>query len=228
MRKQPSSEQAVSALLPAAAAKSGDRSQRDRIIDAIIDSCAEKTYGGTTIGDIVNRAHISRSTFYKHFEDKRGCFDAAIEHCLAQLQEAAARSHGTDDEPADSVRKSAAAMLGALAARPGLAQLLTGDAVAVEPLLIERYRKVTIPAIEDLWRKSGEGPAGHANPRLAFGRGQVLIFNQIAAGDADRLLDLLPEIVYLAVSPFGGHEEAIRQAQLARESAAEGAVLGDR
>jgi len=228
MRKQPSSEQAISALLPAAAADNGNRPQRDRIIDAIIDSCAEKTYGGTTIGDIVHRAHISRSTFYKHFEDKRDCFEAAIEHCLAQLQEVAARAHSADDAPPDSVRKSTAAVLRALAARPGLAQLLTGDAVAVEPLLIERYRKVTIPAIAALWKKTGEKPAGHANPRLAFGQGQVLIFNQIAAGDADRLLDLLPEIVYLAISPFGGHEEAIRQARLARESANEGAFLGDR
>jgi AcrR family transcriptional regulator len=223
MRKQPSSEQAISALLPGAAAQRGNRSQRDRIIDAIIDSCAEKTYGGTTIGDIVNRAHISRSTFYKHFEDKRACYDAAIEHCIAQLQEVAACAHSADDDPSDSVRESAAAVLRALAARPGLAQLLTGDAVAVEPLLIERYRKATIPAIEELWKKSGAELVGHINPRLAFGRGQVLIFNQIAAGDADRLLDLLPEIVYLAVSPFGGHEEAIRQAQLAKVSANEGA-----
>jgi hypothetical protein len=115
----------------------------------------------------------------------------------------------------------------ALAARPGLAQLLTGDAMAVEPQVIECYRKATIPALEAVWSRSGEASA-HTDPRLAFGQAQVLILNQIASGNSDRLPELLPELTYLAVSPFGGHEEAIRQSGLARESATDGAVLSDR
>ncbi|HET7591173.1 MAG TPA: helix-turn-helix domain-containing protein [Solirubrobacterales bacterium] len=193
----------------------------------MIDSCAEKTYAATTISDIVARAHISRTTFYKHFEDKRACFDAAIQHCIARLEEVSATAHAPEDDPPDAVRKSTAAVLEALAARPGLAQVLTGDAMAVDPQVIERYRRATIPAIEGLWAQAGAAPAGHIDPRLAFGRGQVLILNQMAAGDAGRLLDLLPEIVYLAVSPFGGHEEAIRQSQIAKESATESVVLGE-
>ena len=46
----------------------------------------------------------------------------------------------------------------------------------------------------------------------------MLVLNQIAAGKADLLLELLPELVYLAVSPFGGHEEAIRQSRIAGET----------
>ncbi len=218
----------ISVLAPTVPADIGARSQRRRIVDAITDSCAEKTFAATTIADIVARAHISRTTFYKHFEDKRACFDAAIDACIEQLVEVATAAHAVKDEPADAVRKSTAAVLGALAARPGLAQLLTGDAMAVDPRAIERYRRVTIPAIEALWERDGEVPACHSDPRLAFGRAQVLILNQIAVGDADRLLDLLPEVVYLAVSPFGGHEEAIRQSRIAREGTGEGVVLGER
>lgn len=227
MQKHRSSETATSILRPTTPPDIGERSQRRRIVDAMIDSCAEKTYAATTISDIVARAHISRTTFYKHFEDKRACFDAAIQHCIARLEEVSAAAHAPEDDPPDAVRKSTAAVLGALAARPGLAQLLTGDAMAVDPQVIERYRRATIPAIEGLWAQAGAAPAGHTDPRLAFGRGQVLILNQIAAGDAGRLLDLLPEIVYLAVSPFGGHEEAIRQSQIAKESATESVVLGE-
>lgn len=206
----------------------GERSQRRRIVDAIVDSCAEKTYAATTISDIVARAHISRTTFYKHFRDKRACFHAAIEHSIEQLQEVAAAAHSPEDEPADAVRRSAAAVLEALAARPGLAQLLTGDAIAVEPQVVERYRRATIPALEGLWARAGIERSDHTDPRLAFGQGQVLILNQIATGKTDRLPELLPEIVYLAVSPFGGHEEAIRQSEMAKESTTGSAVLGDR
>lgn len=191
----------------------------------MIDSCAEKTYAATTITDIVAGARISRTTFYKQFKDKRACFEAAIEHCIEQLQEAAAAAHSPEDSPGDATRRAVAAVLQVLAARPGLAQLLTGDAIAVDPMAVERYRKATIPPLAALWEASEHRVEGHTDPRLAFGQAQVLILNQITAGKADRLPELLPEIVYLAVSPFGGHDEALSQSRLAKESATESAVL---
>jgi len=218
----------AASVLPTTSVDLGRDNQRRRIIDAMIDSCAEKTYAATTITDLVSRARISRTTFYKQFDDKRACFDAAIGHCIEQLQEVAAAAHDRDDPPADAVRKSAEAVIQALAERPGLAQLLTGDAIAVDPRVIECYRKATIPPMEGLWIR-GEGAAeAHSDPRLAFGKAQVLILNQIAIGATERLPDLLPELVYLAVSPFGGHEEALRQSQLASKRTTSDVAAGDR
>jgi hypothetical protein len=54
---------------------------------------------------------------------------------------------------------------------------------------------------------------GRPDPRIAFGRAQVLIYSQITAGQAKRLPELLPEIVYIALLPFSGHEQALRQAR---------------
>jgi AcrR family transcriptional regulator len=228
MQKHRSFEVGTSVLQSASTPGLDARNQRRRIIDAMIDSCAEKTYAGTTITDIVARAHISRTTFYKQFEDKRACFDAAIGSCIEQLQAAAAASHEPGEAPADAVRKATAAVIGALAERPGLAQLLTGDAIAVEPQVTECYRKATIPALEAIWARHNGSAEAHSDPRLAFGKAQVLILNQIAIGQTDRLPDLLPELVYLAVSPFGGHEEALRQSQLASRSATSHAAAGER
>jgi AcrR family transcriptional regulator len=219
---------AASILGPTTAPDLGASDQRRRIVDAMIDSCAEKTYAATTITDIVSRARISRSTFYKQFDDKRACFDAAIGHCIEQLQEAAAVAHARADAPADAVRKGTTAVIQALAERPGLAQLLTGDAIAVDPRVIEAYRKATIPAIEGLWSREDDSAHAHSDPRLAFGKAQVLILNQIAIGKADRLPELLPEIVYLAVSPFGGHEAALHQSQLVSERTTSHVASGER
>jgi len=217
MQKHGSSETRGSVLSPTTPPDIGHQSQRQRILDAMIESCAEKTYAATTITDIVSGARISRTTFYKHFADKRACFEAAVDHCVEQLRKTAEASHSSSDPPGPATRKAAAAVLDALAAQPGLAQLLTGDAIGVDPMVIERYRKATIPALEALWGRDGGSPA-HTDPRLAFGQAQVLILNQIAVGKTDRLAELLPEIVYLAVSPFGGHEEAILQSRLAKEN----------
>ena len=56
-------------------------------------------------------------------------------------------------------------------------------------------------------------PAGE----VAFGRAQLLVFHEVAAGRAERLPALAPNIVYLAIAPFAGHEEALRQARLAKD-----------
>lgn len=193
----------------------GVLSQRQRIIDAMIESCAEKTYAATTIADLVSRACISRTTFYKRFPGKRECFDAALDRCLQELQSAAAGSHSPSDSAPEAVRKAAAATLELMAARPALAQLVMGEAVSVEPAVVERYRRLLIPALESLWERTGEPRVSHSDPRLAFGRAQVLIYNQIIAGRTEKLPGLLPEIVYISVLPFAGHEEALKQARLA-------------
>jgi AcrR family transcriptional regulator len=215
MQKHLGSEKAGGVLRPTTPPDIGRQNQRQRIIDAIVESCAEKTYAATTITDIVARARISRTTFYKQFEDKRACFDAAIEYCVGELEGVAAAAHSPEDAPADAARKAATAVVEVLAARPGLAQLLTGDAIAVNPKVIDQYRRATIPALEALWSRNGAGAESGADPRLAFGQVQVLILNQIATGETERLPELLPEIVYLTVSPFGGHERAIEQSRLA-------------
>jgi AcrR family transcriptional regulator len=224
MQEHRSSETAASVLRPTTPLDIGQQTQRQRILDAIIESSAEKTFAATTITDIVARARISRTTFYKHFADKRACFDAAVGYCIEELKGVALAAQEPEDGPAAATRKAVTAVLETLTARPGLAQLLTADAFAVDPLVVGRYRKATIPGLEALWASRNGGTKEHTDPRLAFGQAQVLILNQIASGKPEHFTELLPELVYLAVSPFGGHEEALKQARLARENEATGAA----
>ncbi len=99
MQKQWGTEIVRSVLEPTVPIDIGALSQRQRIIEAMIDSCAEKTYAATTIADIVRRASISRTTFYKRFAGKRECFDAALDWCIDELRTAAANAHSSADPP---------------------------------------------------------------------------------------------------------------------------------
>jgi AcrR family transcriptional regulator len=217
MQKHQSSEAPSSLLAPSIPIDVATLSQRRRIVEAMIASCAEKTYAETTISDIVSRAKISRTTFYKRFAGKRECFDAALDSCLEELRALARDSFSTADSPADAVLKATMGMLELMAAKPAVAHLLAGDAVSVDPAVIERYRGLLIPALEELWGRSPEAGGLHTDPRLAFGRAQLLILNQVSAERCDHLPELLPELVYLALAPFTGHDEAVRQARLAAE-----------
>jgi AcrR family transcriptional regulator len=196
--------------------------QRRRIVAAMVATCAEKTYAGTTIGDVVAHARISRTTFYREFDDKRACFDAALGHCIDEVAAAAAQGCVAAESPSEAVREATAAVLGLLATRPQLGHLLVGEAVAVEPAVIERYRDLVVPAVGRLWA-NGEASATRLDPRLAFGRAQILIFDRVAAGEPERLPELLPELVYLAVAPFAGHDAALAEAQACAAPLAAGA-----
>jgi AcrR family transcriptional regulator len=193
-----------------------ERSQRQRLLDAMVACCAEKTFARTTIADIVATAGVSRTTFYKCFGGKRDCFDAGIASCLEQLREVAEATRAAGDSPPEAVRKGTLAVLDLMAARPALAQLLSADAVSVDPTVVERYRALLLPALEELWARAAVAPGRkHSSPGLAFGRAQLLVFHEVAAGRTARLPELRPEIVYLAVAPWAGHEEALAQARLA-------------
>ena len=195
-------------------------SQRRRILDAMVACCAEKTYSGTTIAELVRRGSVSRTTFYKLFTDKRDCFDAAVTLCIERLSETLATAAASGDSPAEATRRATAAGLDLLAAEPELALLLGGDVLGVDPGLVDRYSRMVIPALEGLWAEAGEVPRKHSSPGLAFGRAQLLVFHEVAAGRAERLPALAPNIVYLAIAPFAGHEEALRQARLAKDEPA--------
>jgi AcrR family transcriptional regulator len=186
----------------------------------MVASCAEKTYAGTTIADVVSGASVSRTTFYKLFNDKRDCFDAATTLCIDRIVATVAAAASGHDSPAEATRSGAAAMLELLAAEPELALVLSGDVIGVDPGLVERYSAFTVPALEAIWANEGAPPAKHLSPGLAFGRAQLLIFHEVTAGRPERLPALLPDVVYLAIAPFAGHDEALRQARLAADEVA--------
>ena len=115
------------------------------------------------------------------------------------------------------MRDAAAAILGLLAERPELANLLVGDAAAVEPAVVDRYRELLVPAVAAIWAAGGVAGDTHMDPVLAFGRAQLLIFERVTAGRPKELPELLPELVYLG----GGAVRRTRAGRWPRRGASE-------
>ena len=185
----------------------------------MVASCAEKTYAGTTIADVVSRAAVSRTTFYKLFNGKRDCFDAAATHCIDRI--AADRRRGgvgvriaRRGDP-----QGAAAMLELLAAEPELALVLGGDVVGVDPGLVERYCAFAGPGAG-----SGSGSAkGRRRPKhLSPGP-------RLRAGPAPRLPRGRRRAPRAPPGPRPGHRlPGDRPVRRARRGAAPGAAGGRR
>ena len=132
-------------------------SQRNRLLDAIIEASADRGYPAVTITDIVRRAGVARRTFYEHFESKEACFLAAYDYTAEQMISPLLNAF----EPVDDVLTRASgyvgAILDALASRPALARMLiievgTGGPAAVARRL-EMHRRIAA-AIVNLNRQT--------------------------------------------------------------------------
>jgi len=77
----------------------GGTETKDEIVTAAIGVFREKGYGKSTIADIVHAARIGRSTFYKHFENKKDLFIACVKAIIfSEMQKGEA---GAIDEVKD-------------------------------------------------------------------------------------------------------------------------------
>jgi AcrR family transcriptional regulator len=204
----------VGVLTPQLPQDIGIRAQRQRIFEAMAASCADKTFAATTIADIVSHASISRGTFYKHFDNKQKCFHATADYFLVELQGASAVAYTRiEDLPVDAIRDVLRAVLELLAAKPDFTKLLLVEAPLVDPEIVRRYRNFVVGALEQRFEPTFDATTPRADPEIAFGRAKVLIADHVAAGEVEDLSALLPELVYIALLPYTGHERALAEAQ---------------
>lgn len=192
-------------------------SQRERILVAMAESCATKGYGATTIGDIVESAGVSRATFYELFKDKEDCFHAAMEVSLADAMGRVVAVYSPDKPWATMVRDAAAAFLDLLASRPAFARMALVEAPSSGERAFELYAsgKRVLQSLLDLGRDDPveEEAIPSSAGRAALAAAESLIVGQILAGNAERLRELLPDVVYIATVPYLGQDEALRQAR---------------
>lgn len=191
-------------------------SQRERILVAMAESCARKGFGATTIADIVQPAGVSRATFYELFEDKEDCFQAAMELSLADAMERVVGAFAPDKPWATLVRDSAAAFLDLLASRPAFARMALVEAPASGQRAFEMYaagKRVLLTLLDRGRAEAVEEAIPGSAARAAIAGAESLIVGQILAGNAERLRELLPDVVYITIVPFRGQDEALRHSR---------------
>jgi AcrR family transcriptional regulator len=93
-----------------------EASQRQRILEAVLDLIGEQGYAATTVAHITSAAGISRTTFYEQFPNKQAAFLAAYEdfgrHFLGDMRFASGTS------PADVLVNAADRLAGLGRSRP--------------------------------------------------------------------------------------------------------------
>jgi AcrR family transcriptional regulator len=198
-------------------------SQRDRLLQAMAHLCAEKGLPAVTVRDIVDRAQVSRTTFYELFEDKEAYLLGANEAFVERFLIAFSGGAGREEVPwIDGVREGLGLLLSFFAAEPAFARMCIVDMLVAGPRALARdmvaVRLVT--GYVDRGRPQLEGrealPASVADA-VVGGVGAV-IRNEVLNGRTEHLPELLPDLLYLALSFFLDLDGALSRRDAGRRS----------
>jgi AcrR family transcriptional regulator len=193
------------------------RSQRERLLDAAIRVAAAKGYAATTVGDLTKEAGISRTTFYELFEDKEACFLAAYDNAVDVLVRQVVAAYESEERWPRRARAGLSALLELLAAEPELARLALVDIGAAGPAAQRRYR-VAVQRLTPLFEEGRDfAPGGRGLPantsRMAIGGVTGLIADELVAGRAEQLPELLSDVLFATLVPYIGPDAAAREAR---------------
>jgi AcrR family transcriptional regulator len=186
-------------------------SRRELILAAMIRVVGSKGYKETSVADVIEEAGTSRTTFYKHFEDKHECFLAAYDMLVEQLfAEVVARCDG--DEPwLQRVRTGLATIVELFAVDPKLARTAVVEVAAAGAEARQRHWNAVARFTQYLegGRELADGRELPENISLmSAGAVSGLIFDELLAGRAAQLPALLPDLLFAMLVPYIGPRAA--------------------
>jgi len=192
------------------------RNQRERLITGLTQALYEVGYQKTTVSFIGQRAAVSKSDFYKHFESKDDCFIAAYDAAVGQMRECVAEACGTAAGQPWPLRVSAALddLLKLLTSEPALASIVLVEGLRAGRGVYDRYQGAIESFVGYLRTGAPEAPAGgkvpEATDEAVVGGVASMLGRRVLAGEAGQLDQLFPEILEFVLSAYLGVEEARR------------------
>lgn len=173
------------------------RNQRERLIAATAEACAEHGYAETSVADLARRAGVSTATFYKLFPGRRECALEAYQELSTRLLEEVDGACTGERGPAAKVRAGVRTALTLLAADPPTARLLTVEIMALGPEGVAR-NDAAIEAFASRLRvgrgSGGDRSIADADWALVAGVA-TLVGKLVMAGEAAGLPGLEGELV---------------------------------
>ncbi|HET9153511.1 MAG TPA: TetR/AcrR family transcriptional regulator [Solirubrobacterales bacterium] len=174
-----------------------ERNQRERLFAAMVATVAEKGYEATTVADLVELSGVSRSAFYRHFEDKQGCFLAAVEAMVGPTLE---RLGGDESMPPgmERARQAFADLVETIVAQPAAAKMCIvevyaagEEGAALVDRMFESASDVAAALLDQVPEKQGMPPE---LVRSLVGGIQKVIHKRLYRGQEEELLELVPQL----------------------------------
>lgn len=174
-----------------------ERNQRERLFAAMVATVAQKGYEATTVADIVALSGVSRSAFYRHFDDKQACFLAAVE----AMVEPTLKRLGTDESAPPGIERARQAFMSlieTIVSQPAASKMCIVEIYAAGPegaALVDRSMEAATDLAAGLLEQVPERKGMPRElVRAIVGGIQKVIHKRLYRGQEKELLELAPQL----------------------------------
>jgi AcrR family transcriptional regulator/DNA-binding MarR family transcriptional regulator len=202
--------------------------QRARLLAAMVEVSAERGAANVSVANVVERAGVSRRTFYELFNDREDCFLAAFDDAMARVSRHVLDAYDPGAKWVGRVRTALIAALQFLDVERGAGQLLVVGSLGAGHRALERRRRGIAQIISLIDQGRTESKAGQELPpltaegivggvlsvlhaRLLDSSSPTMPGVRQTDGEGDSLLRLAGPLMSMIVLPYLGPAAARRE-----------------
>jgi AcrR family transcriptional regulator len=180
------------------------RERVERLHEAIVEAVAAQGFEATTIDQLVAAAGVSKSTFYRHFENKQECFLSAFEQIIGRLGERVARAFQGPGDLRDRMVASLTLFMAIAVEEPAVVAFVVIHSLSLGTTGMERRERASHKFEEMLEQTLAQFPAAATMPpltsRAVVGGVRGLAYRRLRAGTQDELPALVDPLIDWALT----------------------------
>jgi AcrR family transcriptional regulator/DNA-binding MarR family transcriptional regulator len=189
--------------------------QRARLLAAMIDVCAEHGVAEVTVAHVVERAGVSRRTFYEIYADREECFLEAFDEGVARASRYVLDGYDETARWVDRMRGALTALLSFLDAERAAGRLLVVDSLAAGGRALSRRRARVERMIAFVDGANAELKADKQTPSLTaegvVGGVLSILHARLMADTPGSFLELTSPLASMIVLPYLGSAAARKE-----------------
>jgi AcrR family transcriptional regulator len=191
---------------------SGLAAERQRIVEAMVELIADQGYAATTVKQVLERAEVSRADFKRLFTGKRDCFLRVYEELSERFGRRVFAAFESEDEWRDGLRAAAYAAARWIRDHPREARYGALEMMAAGEFA-QALRDETLRGFVDLIDSGREQLDKPDSVSRSMAEGVIggiigMLTKNLRRGIRVRAEDLVPDLMFLAVRPYLGHDAA--------------------
>ncbi|HEV3093636.1 MAG TPA: TetR family transcriptional regulator [Solirubrobacteraceae bacterium] len=189
--------------------------QRARLLTALAQACAEHGATNVTVAHIVERAGVSRRTFYELFSDREDCFLAGLEEGLARIASRVGPAYEQPGKWRERIRVGLIELLLFLDDDPVAARLVIVETLGSGPEALQRRGNVLARVTDAVDEGRREAEADLTLSRITaegiVGGVLSVLHGRLLEDSRESYLELVNLLMSMIVLPYMGPAAARRE-----------------
>lgn len=182
--------------------------QRARMLAAAIEAVEQSGYAAMTVAAVVERARVSRQTFYDCFANRDDCFVAIVEEIFARACAVASAAYAAESSWLAATRSALYSLLCLIDEEPRLARIWFIDAMGGPESVLARRAEVTamLAVAVDVGRgavSDSRQPSPVTAEAIVGGISQI-VYTRLVNGHQEPFAELLGPCMYVIALPYLG------------------------